>query len=88
MAAGVAPEAVPEDMVVLLGADVGGVELAVGAGDVEAADDVLFGIFEVGHAPGQHVGSGLAAHVLDATNEEEGGADGHEEAEPGDVKLP
>ena len=85
VAAGVASEAVPELMLVLLGAYVGRVQLAVGARDVEAADDVLFCVFEVGHAAGQHVGSRLAAHVLDAANEEEGGADGHEEAEPGDV---
>lgn len=88
VAAGVAAEAVVELLAVGLLADVARIEPAAGRLLAEAADDVLGGVGDVGLAPREQVGPRLAAHVLDAADEEEGGANGHEEPQPADMQLP
>lgn len=88
VAAGVAAETVPELGLVGLRADEVRVETAVGAVGSKAADLVEVLVVNVGHAAGKHVGSRFSAHVLDAGDKEECGADRHEQAEPGNVQFP
>lgn len=88
VATGVAAEAVPELGLVGLCADEVGVEAAIGAVGSKAAHLVHVLVFNVGHAAGEHVGSRLSAHVLDARDEEECSADGNQQTEPGNVQLP
>jgi hypothetical protein len=84
----VAAKPIIEKLHVRLSADIGRHELAIRAGDLKAADNVLGDIVHVGLATGEHVWTGLTAHVLDTANKEPRGAYGHEQAEPGDLQLP
>lgn len=84
VAAGITPEAIVELVRVGLRADIARVE----ARSVQTAHRVCGRVGEVGLASRQKIRSGLAAHVLDAADEEEGRANGHEEAQPADVELP
>lgn len=97
MAAGVAAEAVLEQglrvLVVVHAAADGGADEAIvaavaGGGDVEAADDVLVVVGDVGVAAREEVRARLAEEVLHAVGDEPGGGDGEGEPEPADVELP
>lgn len=92
VATGIASEAIIELGLVGLLANVRGIELTDAVAQLglapKAADEVLGRILEIWLASREKIGSGFAAHVLDATNKEEAASNGHEESQQANVKLP
>lgn len=80
MAARVTAESIIELILVRLLADVTRVKSGTCRFVTETANNVFGGIGDVGLAAREEIWPRLATHVLDAADEEECGADGHEQA--------